>query len=51
MATQLLDEVPEPDDEQIRHYLSGNLCRCGAYPEIMDAVRIAARKRKTSSRA
>jgi carbon-monoxide dehydrogenase small subunit len=51
MATQLLDEVPEPEDEQIRHYLSGNLCRCGAYPEIMDAVRIAARKRKTSSRA
>ena len=51
MATQLLDEVPEPDDEQIRHYLSGNLCRCGAYPEIMDAVRIAARKRKTSSPA
>jgi aerobic carbon-monoxide dehydrogenase small subunit len=47
MATQLLDEVPEPDDEQIRHYLSGNLCRCGAYPEIMDAVRIAARKRRT----
>jgi carbon-monoxide dehydrogenase small subunit len=51
MATQLLDEVPEPDDEQIRHYLSGNLCRCGAYPEIVDAVRIAARKRKTSSPA
>ena len=51
MATQLLDEVPEPDDEQIRHYLAGNLCRCGAYPEIMDAVRIAARKRKTSSPA
>jgi aerobic carbon-monoxide dehydrogenase small subunit len=48
MATQLLDEVPEPDDEQIRHYLSGNLCRCGAYPEIMDAVRIAARKRSSA---
>jgi len=51
MATQLLDEVPEPDDEQIRHYLSGNLCRCGAYPEIMDAVRIAARKQRPPPRS
>jgi carbon-monoxide dehydrogenase small subunit len=51
MTTQLLDEVPDPHDGQIRHYLSGNLCRCGAYPEIMDAVRLAARKRKMSSPA
>src|SRR3954463_6221696 len=28
MATQLLDEHPEPTDHQIAHYLSGNLCRC-----------------------
>jgi aerobic carbon-monoxide dehydrogenase small subunit len=46
MATQLLDRYPEPDEDQIRHYLSGNLCRCGAYPEIVDAVKLAARKRK-----
>jgi carbon-monoxide dehydrogenase small subunit len=46
MATQLLDENPDPDDDAIRHYLSGNLCRCAAYPEIIDAVKIAARKRK-----
>jgi carbon-monoxide dehydrogenase small subunit len=45
MATQLLDRYPDPDDDQIRHYLSGNLCRCAAYPEIVDAVKIAARKR------
>jgi len=45
MSKQLLDEHPNPDDDQIRHYLSGNLCRCGAYPEIMDAVKIAAKKR------
>jgi carbon-monoxide dehydrogenase small subunit len=45
MATQLLDENPDPDEDEIKHYLSGNLCRCGAYPEIIKAVQIAARKR------
>jgi carbon-monoxide dehydrogenase small subunit len=42
MATQLLKENPDPSDEEIRHYLVGNLCRCSAYPEIMAAVRLAA---------
>jgi len=46
MTRQLLDEHPQPDEEQIRHYLSGNLCRCAAYPEIIDAVKLAARKRR-----
>jgi carbon-monoxide dehydrogenase small subunit len=47
MTRQLLDEKPDPDDDDIRHYLSGNLCRCAAYPEIIAAVKLAARKRKT----
>ena len=42
MASQLLKEYPDPDDDQIRHYLSGNLCRCAAYPEIVKAVKLAA---------
>jgi aerobic carbon-monoxide dehydrogenase small subunit len=46
MTHQLLDEHPDPDEDQIKHYLSGNLCRCAAYPEIVEAVKIAARKRK-----
>ena len=46
MATKLLDEHPEPTDHQIKHFLSGNLCRCAAYPEIIEAVKLAARKRK-----
>jgi carbon-monoxide dehydrogenase small subunit len=46
MTRQLLDEIPEPSDEDIRHYLSGNLCRCAAYPEIIEAVKVAARKRR-----
>ena len=38
-AKALLDENPEPTDEQIRDYLAGNFCRCGCYQEIMQAVR------------
>ncbi len=45
MTKQLLDENPDPSDDDIKHYLSGNLCRCGAYPEILKAVRLAVRKR------
>lgn len=49
MTRQLLDENPDPTDDEIRHYLSGNLCRCAAYPEILEAVKLAARKRKTAT--
>jgi carbon-monoxide dehydrogenase small subunit len=48
MTRQLLDEIPDPTDDDIRHYLSGNLCRCATYPEILEAVKLAARKRKGS---
>ena len=48
MTRQLLDEHPDPDDDTIRHYLSGNLCRCAAYPEIIEAVKLAAKKRRKS---
>jgi carbon-monoxide dehydrogenase small subunit len=48
MTRQLLDEIPEPTDDDIRHYLSGNLCRCAAYPEILEAVKLAARKKAKS---
>ena len=50
MTRQLLEAHPEPTDEQIRHYLSGNLCRCAAYPEITVAVNLASQKRKAGSR-
>ena len=46
MVTQLLDEHSDPSDDDIKDYLTGNLCRCGCYPEILDAVRRAARMRK-----
>ena len=44
MVKALLGQYPDPNDEQIRDYLSGNLCRCAAYPEIVNAVKMAARK-------
>jgi carbon-monoxide dehydrogenase small subunit len=44
MTRQLLAENPEPSEDEIRHYLSGNLCRCAAYPEIIEAVKLAAKK-------
>ena len=48
MTRQLLDEHPNPTDDEIRHYLSGNLCRCAAYPEILEAVKLAATRRRKS---
>jgi carbon-monoxide dehydrogenase small subunit len=48
MTRQLLAENPDPSEDEIRHYLSGNLCRCAAYPEIIEAVKLAARKRKAA---
>ena len=46
MTRQLLEENPRPSDDDIKHYLSGNLCRCAAYPEIIEAVKLAATKRR-----
>jgi xanthine dehydrogenase YagT iron-sulfur-binding subunit len=37
-AAALVDAAPEPTKEQVRHAMSGNLCRCGAYPRIEEAV-------------
>jgi aerobic-type carbon monoxide dehydrogenase small subunit (CoxS/CutS family) len=41
-AKSLLEENPQPSDEEIRVALGGNLCRCGCYVKILDAVKIAA---------
>jgi carbon-monoxide dehydrogenase small subunit len=41
MSRQLLERNPDPSDAEIRNYLAGNLCRCGAYPEILAAVKLA----------
>jgi aerobic-type carbon monoxide dehydrogenase small subunit (CoxS/CutS family) len=41
-ASSLLREHPSPSDEQVAEALGGNLCRCGCYPRIAEAVRRAA---------
>lgn len=43
-AASFLDQNPEPTDEDIDHVMSGNLCRCGTYPRIREAVKTAAMK-------
>lgn len=48
MTRQLLDDHPCPDDDAIRHYLAGNLCRCGCYPQIIAAVKLAAQQRNAA---
>jgi carbon-monoxide dehydrogenase small subunit len=47
----LLEEIPDPSDDEIREYLSGNLCRCAGYAEILRAVRVARKKNDTSLRS
>lgn len=43
---RLLEEEPEPSTEKIRTYMGGNLCRCGCYAKIEDAVNLAANASK-----
>ena len=44
-AAALLNENPDPSDEQIRDYLEGNLCRCTGYHNIVMAIRSVAEQR------
>ena len=41
-AAQLIQRYPKPTEEQIRHQLEGNLCRCTGYHNIVEAVKTAA---------
>ena len=47
-ACQLLNRNANPSEEQIRHGLDGNLCRCTGYQHIVNAVENAARKLRES---
>jgi carbon-monoxide dehydrogenase small subunit len=41
-ARALLDQNPDPSDEEVRYWLAGNLCRCTGYDKIIKAVQSAA---------
>jgi len=43
-SRQLLERNPNPTEDEIRHGLEGNLCRCTGYQHIVDAVKAAAAK-------
>jgi carbon-monoxide dehydrogenase small subunit len=45
-AKALLDQTPDPTESEIRHALSGNICRCTGYAKIVEAVKAAAAKEK-----
>jgi len=42
-----LESHPDPDENEIRHAISGNLCRCTGYQHIVDSVKLAAEKMRT----
>lgn len=44
----LLEEHPQPTEEQVRFHLAGNLCRCTGYDKIVRAVLTAADKRRAA---
>jgi len=43
-AYRLLQEIPNPSEEEIRYWMAGNLCRCTGYQNIVKAVQFAAAK-------
>ncbi|WP_129674089.1 (2Fe-2S)-binding protein [Candidatus Chloroploca sp. Khr17] len=50
-AADLLQQNPDPSDEEIRHALEGNLCRCTGYENIVRAVRYAAQQMQSNQNA
>lgn len=50
-AKALLDENPEPTEEEVRRGISGNLCRCTGYVQIVEAIKLASQKLKANRRS
>jgi aerobic-type carbon monoxide dehydrogenase small subunit (CoxS/CutS family) len=42
-ASELLAQNPRPSEAQIRQHMNGHLCRCGTYPRVMQAIKLASR--------
>jgi len=43
-AAALLSGDPKPSEDKIRQFMNGNLCRCGAYPQIRKAIQLAGKE-------
>jgi len=50
-AYRLLQENPDPTDEEIRFGIAGNLCRCTGYQNIVKAIRVAAEQLNSAQEA
>ena len=48
-SLQLLTDNPDPTEEQIRHGIAGNLCRCTGYQFIVESIQAAAKTMKTKA--
>jgi carbon-monoxide dehydrogenase small subunit len=43
-AKALLDEIPDPSDRELKHFMRGNICRCTGYKKIMESIHAAAKR-------
>ncbi|WP_311197670.1 2Fe-2S iron-sulfur cluster-binding protein [Pseudomonas fluorescens] len=50
-AASLITETPDPSDEEIDAAMSGNICRCGTYPRIRQAIKAAAAELRKGEKA
>jgi carbon-monoxide dehydrogenase small subunit len=48
-AKVLLDENPNPSEEELKHFMHGNLCRCTGYKKIIESIMAAAKKMRSKS--
>jgi aerobic-type carbon monoxide dehydrogenase small subunit (CoxS/CutS family) len=49
-AKALLDEIPNPSEEQLKHFMHGNLCRCTGYKKIIESIMAAAKTMRAQPR-
>jgi aerobic-type carbon monoxide dehydrogenase small subunit (CoxS/CutS family) len=49
-AKSLLDEIPNPTIEELKHFMHGNLCRCTGYKKIIESIMAAAKKMSSQPR-
>jgi aerobic-type carbon monoxide dehydrogenase small subunit (CoxS/CutS family) len=49
-GAELLAQNPRPTEAQIRTHMNGHLCRCGTYPRVMKAIKLAASKMAEATR-
>ena len=49
-GAELLAQNPRPTEAQIRAHMNGHLCRCGTYPRVMQAIKLASSKMAEATR-